>query len=123
MKKLPKLSTMRNKCDALLTPIIKEIYPRCLLNTSNCSSYTQVAHHHIHKSRSTRLRYELDNLIPLCHHCHVVLHHNESYHASKIIEIKGIEWFKELDKMKDEYVKADVHWYIEQYERLKDYCG
>lgn len=115
MQKLPKLSTMRNKCDALLSPLIIKLYPNCLL----CGQKTQVAHHHKHKSSSTRLRYELDNLINLCNSCHYKLHQNESYWASKIVEIKGLEWFKKLDKMGWEYVKADVHFYIEQYERLK----
>lgn len=113
MKK-PTVKSMRNKCDALLTPITKKKYPRCLL----CPNATQVAHHHVHKSKSTRLRYELDNLIPLCNHCHLVLHNNESYWASKIIEIKGIEWFKGIDRLKNEIVKADVYYYIGHYNRL-----
>lgn len=112
--KLPKLSTMRNKCDNLLTPIIKARHPNCLL----CGNLTEVAHHHVHKSKSNRLRYELDNLINLCGRCHVRLHANESYWASKVVEIKGIEWFQRIEKMNHELVKVDVHWYIEHYERL-----
>lgn len=118
MNKLPKIKTIRTKADNLLTPIIKRKYPKCLLNAPKCWGDTQVAHHHVHKSKSTRLRYDLDNLIPLCSHCHIVLHNNESYWASKIVEIKGIEWFKTIDKRKDEIVKADVHFYIANYERL-----
>lgn len=116
MKRLPKISTVRNKCDNLLTPIIKAMYPRCLL----CPRETEVAHHHIHKSKSSRLRYELDNLIPLCGHCHVVLHNNESYWSSKITAIRGIEWFERLDKLGREIVKTDVHYYLAQYERLQN---
>lgn len=112
--KLPKLSTMRTKCDNLLTPIIKSIRPNCLL----CGNLTEVAHHHVHKSKSNRLRYELDNLINLCGRCHVRLHANESYWASKVVEIKGLEWFQRIDSLGREYVKVDVHWYIENYERL-----
>ena len=106
---------MRNKADALLTPIIKKMHPKCLL----CGKDTEVGHHHVHKSSSTRLRYDLDNLINLCQHCHVVLHNNESFWASKIVGIKGLEWFQELEKKGRELVKADVHYYIENYERLK----
>jgi 5-methylcytosine-specific restriction endonuclease McrA len=122
MKKLPKLSTMRNKCDALLTPIIKNMFPYCLL----CNGKTEVAHHHIHKGASTRLRYEIDNLIPLCNHCHLALHMQESYHASRIVSYRGLDWFNRLVKMKQEIVKADVHYYIANYERLKsilEACG
>ena len=105
---------MRNKCDNLLTPIVKKLHPTCLL----CGAPTEVAHHHIHKSKSNRLRYELDNLINLCGRCHVRLHANESYWASKIIERKGLAWFQNIDKLGRETVKVDVHWYIGHYERL-----
>ncbi len=115
-KKLPKLSTMRNKCDNLLTPIIKALHPKCLL----CGHDTQVAHHHFHKSQSTRLRYELDNLINLCNGCHLKLHMNESFWASKIVQIKGLEWFASLERKNQESVKADVHYYIQNSFRLLD---
>jgi hypothetical protein len=114
MKKLPKLSTMRNKCDSLLTPIIKLMYP-----SSMFGGKTEVFHHFVHKSKSSRLRYELDNGIPLTNAQHQALHHNESYWSAKIVEIKGIEWFQKLDRMKQEYVKTDVHFYIKNYERLE----
>lgn len=90
------------------------LYPNCLL----CGKNTEVAHHHVHKSKSNRLRYELDNLIPLCHHCHLVLHNNESYWASKVVQIKGLEWFNELEKKKNEYVKVDRYFYEENHEKL-----
>lgn len=115
MGKLPKLSTVRTKCDNLLTPIIKKLYPRCLF----CGKATEVAHHHVHKSKSTRLRYELDNLVNLCNSCHLTLHMNESYWASKVVESRGLEWFRKLEKMKNEIVKADIHFYMGHYERLK----
>lgn len=114
--KLPSIKTARNKADALLTPIIKAMHPVCRL----CLNPTEVAHHHVHKSKSTRLRYELDNLIPLCHACHIRLHHNESYWASKIVELNGLEWFKRISKLAQEIVKADVHWYLAQYKGLKE---
>ncbi len=114
--KLPSIKTVRNKCDALLTPIVKSLYPHCLL----CGFETQVAHHHVHKSSSNRLRYEILNLINLCNKCHCALHNNESYYASKIILIKGTKWFEEIERLKRETVKADVHWYLENYTRLSN---
>ncbi len=120
MSKLPKLSTVKKKADDLLTPIVKKENPLCLLNSPGCTKLTQVAHHHVHKSKSTALRYVMENLIPLCGHCHVVLHHNESFWASKIIQKKGIEWFNRLELIKNRTtVKADVHYFIGHYERLK----
>ena len=115
MKKLPSVKTAITKCDNILSPIIIKQFPNCLL----CGNLTQVAHHHCHKSKSTRLRYDLKNLIPLCSSCHFKLHQNESYWASVIVNKKGLEWFIDLDKTKDEYVKADVHYYIANYDRLK----
>lgn len=115
-KKLPKASTIRNKCDALLTPIIIKMHPKCLL----CKEDTQVAHHHVKKSTSTRLRYEIENLIPLCNKCHLRLHCDEILWTSRIILIKGTEWFRELDRKKNEMVKADVHYYLANLSRLQE---
>lgn len=46
---------------------------------------------------------------------------NESYWASVIVEKRGLEWFRGLQKVKDEIVKADVHYYLKNLERLTDY--
>ena len=113
-KKLPTLKSLRTKTDGLLTPLIKQLFPKCLL----CGKDTQVAHHHVHKAASNRLRYEISNLINLCKGCHFKLHQNESYWASRIVEIKGLEWFQKLEKIGTEYVKVDRFWYASNYERL-----
>ena len=113
MKRNP-IKTWRNKCDGLLTPIVKKLFPTCFL----CGGETQVAHHHVHKSKSTRLRYELANLINLCGLCHFKLHQNESYWASIIVERKGIDWWRGLLRMSNETVKADIHFFKENYKRL-----
>ena len=115
MKK-PSIKTMRNKCDALLSPLIAKMYPKCLL----CSNQTNTAHHHVHKSQSTALRYYVPNLINLCSGCHLALHYNESYYASKIVTIKGIEWFRDLEKRKHEIVKVDIYFYMSHYNRIKN---
>ena len=117
--KLPTVKTMRNKCDKLLTPIIKVMHPYCFLGASqNCQSVTQVAHHHVLKSQCTNLRYDIDNLIPLCSPCHMMLHSHETYWSSVIVEQKGMGWWLPLKAKKPIMVKADVHFYIENYERL-----
>lgn len=118
--KLPSTKTMRNKCDKLLTPIIKHQYPYCYLQISdNCARETQVAHHHIKKSQSTAVRYHLQNLIPLCHSCHMKLHSQETTWASYLVEKKGLLWWKRVYAESTKSVKADVHFYIENYERLR----
>lgn len=112
--KLPTVKKMRAKCDKLLTPIIKKLYPYCLLT----GAPTQVAHHHVHKSASNALRYYIPNLIPLTNSAHLALHMNESYWASKVVQIKGLQWFEDLEREKNRTIKCDVHWYIENYNRL-----
>lgn len=110
-------SKLQKKCDNLLTPIVKKLHPKCLL----CRKPTQVAHHHVHKSKSLALRYDLDNLINLCNSCHFALHQNESYYASKIVKIKGMEWFEELEWKKNRLlVDGGVGFYEENYKRLKE---
>lgn len=118
-KKLPTVKSMRNKCDKLLTPIVKKNHPYCFLQQSeNCAGVTQVAHHHVLKSKCTALRYDLDNLIPLCHACHCLLHSHETYYSSMIVEKKGLAWWRKLEEKRHTFVKADVHFYIENHDRL-----
>jgi len=112
-KKKPKSRTQKD-CDRLLSPLIIKMFPRCLL----CGRPTEVAHHHIHKSKSLVLRYNLKNLINLCGKCHLKLHWNESYWASKIVEINGLGWFKQLDREKNRIIKPN---YNKSYQELKDY--
>lgn len=107
--------SLQKKCDDQLTPIIKKLFPKCLL----CPNPTQVAHHHVHKSKSLILRYDLDNLINLCNSCHFALHQNESYHASRIVQIKGLAWFEGLQKKKDQIIRTSPAWYEEKLEWLK----
>lgn len=115
--KLPKLSTMRNKCDKTLTPLIKKLHPKCLL----CGNDTQVAHHHFKKSTSSACRYYIPNLIPLCTPCHMRLHHDEILWTGRVVKSMGMEWLEDLEEEKQKEVKVDVHWYIENFERLSTY--
>lgn len=108
------VKSLRNKCDVMLSPLIAKKHPNCLL----CGKPTTTAHHHVHKSKSNRLRYEEINLINLCSECHFKLHQNESYYASKIVAIKGLKWFQKLEKMKQETIKCDIIYYQKQYEKL-----
>ena len=113
MKKLS-LRSLQKKCDCLLSPIVRKQKPNCLL----CGAPTETAHHHVHKSKSNALRYDLDNLINLCNSCHLALHMNESYHASRIAQRKGLEWFARLERKKNVILKTDREWYENHLSRL-----
>ena len=115
MAKKNEVQKLRDQADKMLSPLIRKLFPRCLL----CNEETQVAHHHIHKSSSTRLRYYLPNLINLCHKCHCKLHHNESQWASEIVRLKGLDWYEDLRTKRNEMVKADKFYYQNAIEELK----
>ena len=114
--KLPKLSTMRNKCDALLTPIIKKMHPYCIFTGQE----TQVAHHAIKKSTSSALRYYLPNLIPLTHQAHLRLHCDEITWTGRLVAIKGMDWWEDLERERKRAMKIDIHYYIAEHKRLTD---
>ena len=109
----------QKSCDKLLTPIVKKLSPICIFwgdPFAKCTKETQVAHHHCHKAKSLTLRYDLKNLIPLCNHCHLMLHWNESYWASKVVQIRGLRWFKYIEKKKQETLRYPD--YDKIYEKL-----
>lgn len=113
--KLPTVKSMRNKCDALLTPIIKKMYPYCIFTGQE----TQVAHHAVKKSSSSALRYYLPNLIPLTHIAHARLHHDEITWTGRLVALKGMDWWQDLERERKRAMKIDVHYYILEYARLQ----
>jgi 5-methylcytosine-specific restriction endonuclease McrA len=120
MKK-PTKEKVRDKCDGLLTPIVKKQTPQC----EGCGMPTQVAHHWIEKSRSLFLRYDLRNLIALCHSCHAKIHNRfgnsvtGSYDvATKIIKQRGKKWKETMEREGRQIVKADIIFYQKHLERL-----
>jgi 5-methylcytosine-specific restriction endonuclease McrA len=106
---------LQKKADNLLTPIIKKLHPVCLL----CPSPTQVAHHFIHKSKSSALRYDLENLINLCNHCHCALHFgSESEASASIAFLKGKKWFAYIQSKKYATQKINKAYYESILEKL-----
>ena len=108
------IKTLRNKCDGLLTPIVKKMHTECLL----CGNETQVAHHHLRKSTSNACRYYIPNLVPLCTICHCKLHHDEILWTGRVVEIMGFDWLHDLEEKKKETVKISQTYYKEHFERL-----
>ncbi len=98
----------------MLSPLVIKLKPNCLL----CGKHINVANNHVHKSKSNRLRYYIENLINLCSGCHFKLHQNESKWASEIVRIKGMEWYENLRKVEQEYIKVDRNYYLSAIENL-----
>ena len=116
----------RNKleklADTLLQKLIRKLYPRCFV----CGQETQCGHHFIEKSKSNRLRYELENIIPVCLSCHSKIHNRFSYSLGAydiidfIIKKKGRKWFNNLQKLRHELVKTDELFYNGHIKRLQE---
>ena len=117
-------SKLQAKCDKLLTPIVKLQSEMC---EAGCGNPTQVGHHWIEKSRSARLRYEIENIIPLCNSCHTKIHNRFGNNivggidiAEVIIEKRGREWFDRMNKLQSEIIKTNKAYYEGQLEKLEN---
>ena len=75
-------------------------------------------HHLIHKSQSSSLRYNLDNLLPLCRGCHFWWHNYENIAIGEFVQKQPDRWNKLL-KEKEKLVKVDRYYYEEAIDRLK----
>lgn len=117
------VKVLQRKCDSLLTQIIKIKTPQC----EACSHPTQVAHHWIEKSRSSRLRYDFDNLIALCNQCHCKIHNrfgNSVVGGLDVADVirhkRGEDWYENIKIKGREIVKTDIQWYEQNLERLNN---
>jgi len=59
------------------------------------------------------LRYDLErNIIPLCNGCHWRIHGSgDPSYQQRIIDIKGIEWYRELDSIRRTSIKVNKEYY------------
>lgn len=113
--KLPKIGKLQRTADALLQQNNRQRHERCFL----CNKPNQVGHHFFPKSVSSFLRYNLDNIVPLCNGCHMRLHQsgNPDY-EQRIITLKGVAWYTNLRTHARDYVKIDRAYYQRIIERL-----
>jgi len=106
----------QNKCDRIIQEIGRETYKNCYV----CGGVYSCLHHFIPKSRSNKLRYDWENLIPICSHCHSLHHqYKDSTIHAKIQLKKGEEWAKSLIKKQQEIVQTTLGYYKKIYENLK----
>lgn len=111
------VSQLRRKCDKLLQENGRKKYKKCEI----CDKPMSCLHHFFPKSVSSRLRYEEDNLVPICSGCHL-RHHSAgdpTIHA-KIIDYRGQGWFDELNELKREFVKCNKGYYEEILKQLEN---
>jgi hypothetical protein len=122
-------SKLQKKCDQLMQEYYTKKYPKCDI----CNAPTYCMHHFIEKSRSNRLRYEPENLIPLCFKCHYGVHNAcagrilnnvlRSYNFMDAIINKrgGKEWKDKMERIGREMIKTNLAYYEQVYEKLSNY--
>lgn len=109
-----KVSYYRKKADRLLQEWGRRTYKDCMV----CGKQMSCLHHYYPKSSASALRYNEDNLIPICQGCHFRHHNGDPSIHNTINEIKGKEWLKRLQKAKLEFHKTNIGYYksiIEKY--------
>ena len=113
----PTIKTYRNKCDRLIQEIGREVYEKCLI----CGQPVSCLHHYYPKSTCTALRYDWDNLIPLCQGHHFS-HHNGNPEIHNLVnKKKGDEWLERLTiKKHTKKVYDGITWYREMFEWLEE---
>mgnify|MGYP001252617009 FL=1 len=131
MKKTPlkkwgttEVSKLKKKADKLMQVYLTGKYPKCDI----CRKPTFCMHHFVEKSRSNRLRYYEENLIPLCQICHSYVHNKmykfmlnnvvRSYNYVDMIINKrgGKEWKDKMEKLGREEVKTNKKHYLQMIE-------
>ena len=109
------IKTLRNKADKLYQELGRLLASKCEV----CGGEYSCRHHFFPKSMCSALRYNIDNGIALCQKCHF-FHHNGNPTIHKIVlEKRGDEWYNNLLKIKNSYVKTDKKFYEENIERLQ----
>lgn len=109
------IKRLRKKADSLLQEVIQKYYSGCLV----CGRTPFCGHHYFPKSTSTPLRYDFENIIPLCAGCHLKHHTGYPEIQNKINEVKGEDWVNEITKRKYQLsVKPNLAWYKTQIEIL-----
>ena len=108
-------SKWQKKCDKRLQEKGRALYPCCEV----CGKPMSCLHHFFPKSVSSRLRYDWDNLIPICNFCHMRHHmaNDPTIHA-RVIQKRGLKWYEMLLKKKYEGIKVNVAYYKYIWEML-----
>jgi len=97
-----KATRLKEKKDKELQTEGREKFKNCEV----CGNVMTCLHHFFPKKLSDKLRYEWDNLIPICSSCHLRHHRAQdpTIHAT-IIKQRGWRWYNKLIKIKNDKSK------------------
>jgi len=112
-----KKRSLQKKADRLLQEEGRRRYEYCLV----CGKPMSCLHHYYPKSMASALRYDWDNLIPICVGDHFRHHNGDPRIHNKVNEVKGEEWLNRLKSKKEEIVKTSIPYYEKVIEDLT--CG
>ena len=108
-------SQLQKKCDKLLQELGREVYKKCGL----CGGTYSCLHHFITKGASNNLRYDWDNLIPVCQKCHFTFHTKDDPEVyESMIEWLGMDRLNRIKAKRRQYVKTDTAYYKNIYDKL-----
>jgi hypothetical protein len=120
-KKKSEKQKLRDDCDKLYQELGRKMYKNCF-----CGKPYSCLHHHVPKSRSSALRYEIKNGVPICAGCHN-LHHSASdtdieFKYKLFMEDKwGKDWEIELRQQRfASDIKTNIAWYKANIEMLEE---
>lgn len=90
-----KQKALKKKLDRLLQLKHVPLNPKCLV----CGDRTSEMHHYIKKSHSNNLRYDKNNIVPLCKVCHCKHHISGDPRIHQVIlKKKGHAWAEKLEE-------------------------
>ena len=102
-----KISYYRRTEDRLMQEWGRKTYRKCMI----CERDISCLHHYFPKSKSSALRYDEENLIPICNGCHLQ-HHTGNPEIHNIInDLKGDNWLNKLRRRKEQHTKTNIKYY------------
>ena len=106
----------RSRADDLMQDIERKMYDECLV----CGGPNQVGHHYQTKQSSSYLRYDFNNLIPLCNSCHFKHHIMfDPYIAFTIVKKMGKKWAENIEADRRKPVKTGITYYQQKCEEFE----
>ena len=115
MKKSKK-QRLKEKCVKLATQLKLSKHPRCVF----CGEKATTCHHLIPQSRSTFLRLDERNLIPICSRCHFRFHNGyATVMTGQLIKKYGFKWFGGLMQDANVRIKDNISYWQMELDDLK----
>lgn len=103
------IGKLQRKLDKMLQLHYVPLNPICLI----CVNKTSEMHHVIQKKQSTYLRYDEQNIVPLCKGCHLSHHmKGDPIIFKTILDKKGEDWWEYIKAHRGILVKRDKSYYL-----------